>query len=100
MYACIIYNLLDNIKNLLLVNRFLIISLPGIFGLVFCQTNHVRVHVHMQIRKFYQSKSIRVFILSDSGYQNVLVWEMWCFYNDLNTTLPLYPLYYCKNLSR
>ena len=38
---------------------------------------------NMQIRTFHGSKSIGVFLLSDSEYQKGPVCEIWCFYHNL-----------------
>ena len=39
----------------------------------------------MQIRTFYGSKKLRVFLLYDLGDEKALVCEIWCFYHNPNT---------------
>ena len=46
----------------------------------------------MQIRTFYGSKSIGVFLLYDSGDEKAPVCGIWCFYHNLNTLVDFWTL--------
>ena len=54
----------------------------------------------MQIRPFYGSKSLGVFLLYDLGDEKAPVCEIWCFYHNPNTLVDFWTLAPLLNKTR